>query len=170
MDLNTHRKHTQNSTIVPRHAEQPRRISVKEKEGKNTLLLPTPASHFGLQRFQAARGRVSAVFREMTCLCTSCSVRQRGCLPRSGAAPFLVNSSFPGLALQEPATQGASCWAAGTHPTRSSFSKVAAPPERPAYPFLSLRRFYSQTDCHETQHAEASGALWAKTGSSLGTA
>jgi hypothetical protein len=50
MDLNTHRKH-KNSTIVPQQAEQPRRISVKEKEGKNTLLLPTPASHFGLQRF-----------------------------------------------------------------------------------------------------------------------
>lgn len=56
------------------NAEQPRRISVKEKEGKNTLLLPTPASHFGLQRFSAARGRVSAVFREMTCLCTNAAL------------------------------------------------------------------------------------------------
>lgn len=43
----------------------------KKAKKKNTLLLLTPASHFGLQRFRSAWGHVSAVFREMTCLRTN---------------------------------------------------------------------------------------------------
>lgn len=83
--------------MFPSNAEQPRRISVKEKEGKNTLLLPTPASHFGLQRFQAARGRVSAVFREMTCLCTSAALfgSEAAC---PGAAPLHFWLTLPSRA------------------------------------------------------------------------
>lgn len=69
----------------------------KKAKKKTTLLLLTPASHFGLQRFQSARGAVSAVFREMTCLRTNtamfCSSRALSIPSHSLLNPFLPRAS-----------------------------------------------------------------------------
>lgn len=164
--------------MFPSNAEQPRRISVKEKEGKNTLLLPTPASHFGLQRFQAARGRVSAVFREMTCLCTSAALfgSEAAC---PGAAPLHFWLTLPSLAWRSLAG-AVRRGLAGPEPREPPAGQLGLAqlgaasqrwrlPQKAQLP-LSLWRICSQTDCHKTQHAEARGRQWAKTGSSLGTA
>lgn len=109
-----------------------------------------------------------------------CSVLQRACLPRSSAAPFLVNSSFPGLpgACRNKAQgyQGhcsqASCGAAGATAPRTqqllnagSFSRTGRMKAE-----FSLRESILQSHCHQNTHAlksgDRSGNLGAKDGQS----
>lgn len=109
-----------------------------------------------------------------------CSVLQRACLPRSSAAPFLVNSSFPGLpgACRNKAQgyQGhcsqASCGAAGATAPRTqqllnagSFSRTGRMQAE-----FSLRESILQSHCHQNTHAlksgDRSGNLGAKDGQS----
>lgn len=170
MDLNTHRKHIQkNSTIVP---QQCRATSQNFSEGERRekhLITSNPCEPFWSPKVSGCpRPCVCSVSGNDLPLHERCSVRQRGCLPRSSAAPFLVNSSFPGLALAGAVRRGLAEPSPGTRPSPSSFSKVAAPTES-LLP-LSLWRICSQTDCHKTQHAETRGRQWAKPGSSVGTA
>lgn len=96
MDLNTHRKH-KNSTIVPR---QGRATSQNFSEGERRekhLITSNPCEPFWSPKVLGCpRPCVCSVSGNDLPLHERCSVLQRGCLPRSSAAPFLVNSSFPG--------------------------------------------------------------------------
>lgn len=96
-----------------------------------------------------------------------CSVLQRACLPRSSAAPFLVNSSFPGLpgACRNKAQgyQGhcsqASCGAAGATAPRTQQLLNAGSFSRPGrmQAEFSLRESILQSHCHQNTHALKSG-------------
>ena len=99
MDLNTHRKQ-KNSTIVP---QQGRATSQNFSEGERRekhLITSNPCEPFWSPKVLGCpRPCVCSVSGNDLPLHKRCSVLQRGCLPRSCAAPFLVNSSFPGLPL-----------------------------------------------------------------------
>lgn len=96
MDLNTHRKH-KNSTIVP---QQGRATSQNFSEGERRekhLITSNPCEPFWSPKVLGCpRPCVCSVSGNDLPLHERSSVLQRGCLPRSSAAPFLVNSSFPG--------------------------------------------------------------------------
>lgn len=160
MDLNTHRKHKK-STIVP---QQCRATSQNFSEGERRekhLITSNPCEPFWSPKVLGCpRPCVCSVSGNDLPLHERCSVLQRGCLPWSSAAPFLVNSSFPGLPLARAVWTGlaagraqgrqghghlASCRAAGTRPTGSSFPKMMALAERRAILF-ALWRINSQTE------------------------
>lgn len=108
MDLKTHRKH-KNSTIVP---QQGRATSQNFSEGERRekhLITSNPCEPFWSPKVLGCpRPCVCSVSGNDLPLHERSSVLQRGCLPRSGAAPFLVNSSFPG-----PASRGSRADRAG---------------------------------------------------------
>lgn len=162
MDLNTHRKH-KNSTIVPQPCRATSQNFSEGERREKHLITSNPCEPFWSPKVLGClRPCVCSVSGNDLPLHERCSVLRRGCLPRSSAAPFLVNSSFPGLPLAGGAVrtelaaaatraqgrQGhshlASCRAAGTQLTSSSFSKGAAPAEKPVLPFLcSLENRFS---------------------------
>lgn len=96
--LNTHINHKNSYTAPWQCIATVQNFSQGERRQKNTLLLLTPASHFGLQRFWSAAGHVSAVFREMTCLRTNTAMFCSTAAP-SIPAQFLFNPFLPSLTL-----------------------------------------------------------------------
>lgn len=96
MDLNTHRKLQKQHHCSPARQSSLVGISVKRKEGENTLLLPTPASHLVSKVLELPEAVCLQCLGNDLPLHERCSVLQRGCLPRAAPLHFLVNSSFPG--------------------------------------------------------------------------
>lgn len=145
MDLNTHRKH-KNSTIVP---QQGRATSQNFSEGERRekhLITSNPCEPFWSPKVLGCpRPCVCSVSGNDLPLHERSSVLQRGCLPRSSAAPFLVNSSFPGppragavrTGLAAGRAQGrpghrspASCRAAGTRRGQERLLKGGVSPRK----------------------------------------
>lgn len=165
MDLNTHRKH-KNSTIVP---QQCRATSQNFSEGERRekhLITSNPCEPFWSPKVLGCpRPCVCSVSGNDLPLHERCSVLQRGCLPWSSAAPFLVNSSFPGLPLAGalwPGWRGKAQGCQGPQPgllqglqDPPSEEQLLAPAGRPAA--QSLWRICSQTDCYETHNTLSQG-------------
>lgn len=183
MDLNTHRKHTKkNSTIVP---QQCRATSQNFSEGERRekhLITSNPCEPFWSPKVSGCpRPCVCSVSGNDLPLHERCSVRQRGCLPRSSAAPFLVNSSFPGPALgaRRSGAAGAGGPSPGSlllgsrdSPNSEQLLKGGGCHRKAGYPLAFGESILKPTVIkHNTpKPGDGSGALWAKTGSSAGTA
>lgn len=161
MDLNTHRKH-KNSTIVP---QQGRATSQNFSEGERRekhLITSNPCEPFWSPKVLGCpRPCVCSVSGNDLPLHERCSVLQRGCLPRSSAAPFLVNSSFPGPPRSSSAARAqggrgqgqgrpASCRAAGSAARPGAASQrwrllqEGRLPPTPPHPYFFKTLFSSQ--------------------------
>lgn len=112
MDLNTHRKTQKQHHCFPaRQRATSQNFSEGERREKH-LITSNPCEPFWSPKVLGCpRPCVCSVSGNDLPLHERSSARQPGCLPWSGAAPFLVNSSFPGLPL--------ACWLAGARAARA---------------------------------------------------